>query len=149
MGEDLRNTAYCGLYCGDCIPSDETLFEAVEKLGKKLSELPLSRYAQVKARQNPVFEDYPTFVGVLDEMRKLRCKAPCREGGGHTECPVRSCAKAKGFLGCWECQKRGACELLAPLKDFHGEVISRNLEVIREYGPDDWSVKRGKHYPWE
>ena len=149
MGSDLRQTAYCGLFCGDCIPSNEALFDAVDELGRRLAELPVTRYAGLKAIKNPAFEDFPTFVGVLDEMRKIRCGKPCREGGGHTDCPVRDCAREKKYLGCWECDRRGECDLLAPLKEFHGAVIERNLEVIKRCGPDDWSARRGSHYPWD
>ncbi len=149
MASDFKKTAYCGLFCGDCIPSNEALFEAVDELGKRLTELPVTRYASLRAAKNPAFEDFPTFMGVLDEMRKIRCEKPCREGGGHTDCPVRDCAKGKGYLGCWECDSRRDCELLAPLKEFHGPVIEENLDTIRRCGPQDWSERRGKHYPWE
>lgn len=62
--------------------------------------------------------------------------------------PVRECARGKDYEGCWECGRRASCELLAPLKESHGETIEKNLEAIAELGPDGWSGKNGRHYPW-
>jgi Protein of unknown function (DUF3795) len=141
-------TAYCGLYCRDCIPSDAPLFQMVRELIELSSKLHLDRYAELKARTNDSFSDYPVFERVLSAIVALQCPGPCRHGGGKTDCPIRECARERHYEGCWECPERGECELLAPLKKFHGVTINRNLDAIEEHGPDDWADKRGPHYPW-
>jgi len=148
MAGDERFTAYCGLFCGDCIPARKSLFEVTGKLEDLLKELQFENYAELKVKTDGVFDDYPEFASVLSAIMKLQCPAPCREGGGKQDCAIRECARGKSYEGCWECDERSGCRLLAPLKEFHGETIEKNLEAIRENGPGGWSGKRGKHYPW-
>lgn len=41
MGGDRRYTAYCGLYCRDCIPAKAELFQKIRELEEVLIELGL------------------------------------------------------------------------------------------------------------
>jgi hypothetical protein len=50
MKSDREFTAYCG----DCIPSNQELFSAAEKLKEKLDEEQFDRYAALKSRSNRV-----------------------------------------------------------------------------------------------
>jgi hypothetical protein len=147
MPGDDRFTAYCGLYCKDCIPADPGLFQAIDKLEDMLDDLQLGKYAALKAKGSPAFADYPTFARVLHELKGLRCKALCTEGGCKEVCRIRDCVREKGLRGCWLCGKFEACELHEPLKTFHPALV-HNLRMINLYGPDDWSDKRGRHYNW-
>ena len=52
----------------------------------------------------------------------------------------------KQYEGCWECDDFKDCELLDYLKRIHS--IEHNLEMIREFGINNWADKRGKHYKW-
>jgi Protein of unknown function (DUF3795) len=146
--DQIGFTAYCGLFCRDCIPSQKRLFETIRELSQLASTLRLDKYAELKAHNNPSLKDYAIFERVLTELAGLECQAPCRHGGGKAECVIRDCAQARGFAGCWECSERPACNLLAHLKSFHGATIDSNLDTIKECGINDWSDKRGKHYPW-
>jgi hypothetical protein len=141
-------TAYCGLYCRDCIPSNTELFRAVRGLMELSSRLHLDKYAELKAMSNDSFRDFPVFFRMLSDITALQCPSPCRLGGGKEDCPIRECARARHYEGCWECPGHGECEQLAPLKKFHGKTIDRNLDAIEENGPDDWVDERGPHYPW-
>lgn len=113
-----------------------------------LSDLQFGTYAELKSTGNPIFKNYDTFSEVLAEINKLKCIAPCSEGGCKPDCGIRDCVKSKNYEGCWECARRSTCELLEPLKEHHGETIDHNLEMIKEHGLDNWSEKRGKHYTW-
>jgi hypothetical protein len=144
---DRRYTAYCGLYCRDCIPSDEGLFKSLDELRESLDSVGFDEYARLKARTNPKFNDYPVFRDVLEEIRKLKCVKYCRDGGCKPGCKVRECAIANGYEGCWECTAFKSCELLRPLKEFHPS-LEHNLETVRERGIDGWGAWRGKHYKW-
>ncbi|MGZ8892798.1 MAG: hypothetical protein ACXW1R_07705, partial [Halobacteriota archaeon] len=66
----------------DCIPSNVALFSALEQLETLLAALHFNDYARQKAQTNETLKGYPTFGDVLHEIKKLRCKAPCQEGGG-------------------------------------------------------------------
>lgn len=148
MESERDLTAYCGLYCLDCIPSKRALFAAVDELRALAGELGLERYAELKSRSDEALAQYPVFAAVLEKIAGLRCPAPCRLGGGKTSCAVRGCAQGRGLEGCWECPDRAGCGLLAPLRESHRGAIDRNLDAITEHGPEGWSRYRGKHYPW-
>jgi hypothetical protein len=148
MSDGRSLTAYCGLYCGDCIPSNTRLFELLEELREFAVELHLDSYAELISRRDGAFGDYPTFENMLTLLAGLRCHAPCRGGGGRSTCPIRKCALDHSFEGCWECPERRGCESLAPLRGFHCGTIDDNLDAIAEYGLDGWQDCRGKHYPW-
>ena len=108
-------TAYCGLYCRDCIPCRRTLFSLAGDLEAELAGARFEEYARLKTRANAAFADYPAFLGVLRAIRGLECRGPCRSGGGKAVCAVRDCVLARGLAGCWHCGESGTCGLLAPL----------------------------------
>jgi hypothetical protein len=93
MSESTDRTAYCGLYCGDCIPRDKRLFTAVEELKKALDEVQFDQYAYLRAQANGKLLDFPVFIRVLDEIEGIECKGPCATGGGKKVCIIRDCVK--------------------------------------------------------
>lgn len=146
MNSDKKFTAYCGLYCLDCIPSNEKLFKTLKELGILLEDIKFDKYAELKSKNNETFNNYPKFIDVLQEMKKLECISLCTEGGCKEDCKIRECVKEKQYEGCWECDDFKECELLDYLKEIHS--IEHNLEMINEYGIDNWADKREKHYKW-
>jgi hypothetical protein len=147
MPGDDRYTAYCGLYCKDCIPSNEKFFRIADELMDLLDELQFEEYAALKVKVSPEFTDYATFVRVLRGMKSIECKGLCTGGGCDKDCRIRICVREKELRGCWLCEKFEACELHESLKSFHPCLV-HNLRMIKQYGPDDWSDKRGRHYKW-
>ena len=150
--DQAHHTAYCGLFCPDCIRSNETLFRTVDEFRRQLRELRFSSYADMKASTGEdfrvdTFRDYPVFEQVLQAIADLRCAAPCRDEECVPNCQVRRCVLERGQLGCWECSDFRTCDILQPLRDFHGEAINHNLAIIKQYGPSGWSHKRAKPYP--
>ncbi|MCX6004975.1 MAG: DUF3795 domain-containing protein [Chloroflexi bacterium] len=156
MSEDADLTAYCGLYCRDCIPSKKELFTVIARLQELIKDLQLDKYAEVKAAQtywskaNKAFAKYHDFSEVLQAISGLECKVTCREGGGYkgSRCEVRNCAQSKNLKGCWECSEYKTCNLLAPLKNFHPN-LEYNLSLIKAEGIDNWAEKRKGHYRWD
>jgi hypothetical protein len=144
---EKKLTSYCGLYCADCIPSKQCLFESLQKFEQELGNLGFEKYAQLKAEKIPEFKKYSDFLEVLSAIKNLECKAPCRENGGYADCKIRSCAIGKGYEGCWECADFKNCELLLPIKEIHS-LLDCNLALIKRKGVDNWSTERGKHYSW-
>ncbi len=155
MSDDKRLTAYCGLYCRDCIPSKKELFSTAARLEDLLEDLHFDKYAQVKAEQsywskaNETFKKYQDFIQVLQAIRELECKVSCREGGGWkgAHCDVRNCALSKDLEGCWDCADYKTCQLLEPLKKFHPN-LEYHLSLIKSEGVENWSSKRKCHYRW-
>ena len=155
MKNDGQLTAYCGLYCGDCIPSKTKLYRLAARLEDLLKELKFDKYAELKAGHsywsdaNSAFKDYPRFISVLQAIRGLECKSSCRKSGGWKgdRCMVRNCAMEKGLYGCWECEQYKTCRHMEPLLKFHPN-LAHHLALIRKEGVDRWAAKRKEHYPW-
>lgn len=147
--QDREYTACCGLYCGDCIPMNQSLFEAAERFRRVLDGTQFEEYARFKSARNKTFESFGVFKEVLDAILTLQCDRTCPEGGGRSDCPIRNCARQKGLEGCWQCPSFENCELLAPLSACHGDTHRHNLRMVKQYGVANWSHKRGKHYLWQ
>jgi hypothetical protein len=145
---DEKFTAFCGLCCIDCIPSNCGFFHLVHNLEEVLSDLQFDEYARLKAERNPVFSEYQTFIKVLKEIESLKCSRPCREGGGKPECEVRNCVLGKGYSGCWECSDRRTCTKLDSLRLIHSN-LDYHLDLIGKYGPKSWFSERKAHYRWQ
>jgi len=148
MARDREFTAYCGLYCGDCIPFTAPLFDAAEKFSDELDKRQFDEYAKLKGRTNEVFNQYGIFRKVLSELATLRCTKTCFNNGGNPDCKIRNCARMKELEGCWECSGFEDCELLWP-SPYHGDTRKHNLRLIKEYGIENWADKRGRHYVWD
>ena len=143
-----KYTALCGLYCLDCIPSNEKLFSTIKELDTILSDVQFEKYAALKSQANPVYNDYTKFVEVMQEIAGLECIAPCTEGGCKANCQIIECVKSRKLAGCWECADSPECELLAPLKKIHPN-LEYHLGLINKYGTEDWIDKRSFHYWWQ
>jgi hypothetical protein len=146
MNQNKKYTAYCGLFCPDCIPSNKRLFKVLDELETLLIEIKFDKYAELKSKSSATFKDYSKFLNVLEEMKKLECKEVCTEGGCKEDCKIRKCVKEKQYEGCWECDDFKACQLLEHLKKIH--PIEHNLKMIKQHGVNNWTCKREKHYKW-
>jgi hypothetical protein len=152
MNDNRKYTAYCGLYCRDCIPSNNELFTLIDKLADTLDNLGFEHYAEFKSKRFKEFKNYGSFRRLLDEMKKLKCETNCFEGpvseyGCNKNCEMRECVVEKGIAGCWVCEDYKVCKKLEIHKHFH-PGMENNLDMIKEFGLDNWLDKKGKHYKW-
>jgi hypothetical protein len=153
MNKNRKYTAYCGLWCKDCIPSHSELFTLAAKFAEMLDALGFEHYAKFKSASVGELKNYDKFRKLLGEMGKLKCKTNCFEGpvsecGCNADCPMRQCVLEKNIAGCWECSSYKVCEKLEPHKKFHPSM-EHNLDMIKKYGLDKWLDKKGKHYQWD
>ena len=146
--ESTRYTAFCGICCLDCIPSDRQLFAAVAELKKRLSEVQFEKYAGLKSTRIEVFKAYPTFIDVLNSIAALECRTPCREGGGPADCAIRDCCLRKHYEGCWACSDNRTCPLLVRIKSIHANT-QYHLDLISKVGLENWLSQRRAHYSWD
>jgi hypothetical protein len=149
VANDREQTAYCGLYCGDCIPANQPLFDTAGRLKEQLEDCQFDKYAQLKSAKERTFDAYRTFREVLDAVLTLRCPKTCYLGGGNPDCAIRACARVKRLEGCWRCAGFETCELLKPMCAGHGDTVKHNLRMIRQHGVENWSHLRGRHYTWQ
>lgn len=147
-GENL--TAYCGLYCGDCIRYQSRASDMARNIVNELKETNFAEYAKVKKLQMPQMQGYETMINVLKAISEIKCETPCRLGGDGCggSCPVIQCITKKSLKGCWECDGFEKCSKLDFLKPFHGDAPLKNLRIIRQEGFESWAKHRNKCYPW-
>jgi len=148
MATDRERTACCGLYCGDCIPSNQSLFDTAAALRQQLEDCQFAEYARYKSASNRTFNAYEAFREVLDAIVTLRCPRTCFHGGGKPDCAIRLCAQGQRLEGCWQCTDFETCERLEPMSICHGDTVRHNLRMIRQHGVEHWSGARGRHYVW-
>ena len=143
-------TAYCGLYCGDCIRYQSKASDLANQLLNELDHHHFSDYSEIKKRHAKEFENYDAMVSLLNAVSKFSCEIPCRLGGDGCggSCEIVRCIKTKSYEGCWECNEFESCRKLEFLKPFHGEAPINNLRIIRECGIENWASQREKCYPW-
>jgi len=153
MTDNEKYTAFCGLYCKDCIPSNKELFATINKLATLLDTLGFEHYAKFKSTKVKELENYDVFRKLLTEMQKLECKSNCFEGpvsecGCNKNCEMRKCVIERKIAGCWECNAYKLCEKNKFHRIFH-PGMEHNLDMIKEFGVENWLDKKGQHYQWD
>ena len=142
-------TAYCGLYCGDCIRYKSKASQLARELKEELQRTQFEKYAEVKSKFVNAFKNYKECVEVLDAIADLQCNNTCRGGGCPTfKCKIIECCNTKGLEGCWECNKFENCKELDFLEPFHGDLSKKNLRKIKELGLEKWLKHREKFFKW-
>lgn len=143
-------TAYCGLYCGDCLRYRSKALGLAQDLLCELQAVQFDKYAEAKSASMKEFGHYEECCRVLDAMVSLRCDTPCRFGGDGCSgpCEIKRCVQAKKLDGCWECDEFERCSKFEFFGLFHGDTAKENLRKIKEYGLNSWARHRGKFYSW-
>ena len=148
--DQREQTSFCGLWCNDCIPSNERLFALTAELSQLLDDISFKSYAEYKSDKIKEFKHYDKFVEALKAFEKLHCYNHCYKGpvscsGCAPDCKIRMCVIKNSYEGCWQCQSFESCQHIADMKKMHPHIIE-NLKAIRTYGIKNWSKHRGKHY---
>ena len=148
--KDEGLTAYCGLYCGDCIRFRSRASDLCADLLDELKRSHFQEYSKVKRCHAKGLEHYESMITALEGISALKCEVPCRLGGDgcNGSCQITQCVKEKAIEGCWECTEFEGCDKFDFLKPFHGDAPLKNLRKIREFGIDSWAIYREKCYPW-
>ena len=149
--EEIELTAYCGLYCGDCIRYKSKAADLACDLISELEDIEFNKYAEVKSLSVKEFEHYKKCCEVLEAIAGLQCNNGCRVGGGCSTfaCKIVECCQRRGFEGCWQCGEFEKCEEFAFLELFHGDTPLQNLRKIKELGLSRWIEHRQKFYVWQ
>ncbi|MFC1944857.1 DUF3795 domain-containing protein [Chloroflexota bacterium] len=128
MSNATELTAYCGLYCADCIRYRSRASGLARDLLIELQNKEFNEYAKLRSSSKKQFdsvkqfENYKQCCEVLEAMVALQCHQPCRIGGGCStfSCGIFECCRMKGFEGCWQCDEFESCEKFEPLHSIHG-----------------------------
>ena len=155
--QEIELTAYCGLYCGDCIRYRSKAADLARALLDELQGEEWDKYAEFKSGSTKQFdavkqfEHYRECCEVLEAIIAVQCNNPCRVGGGCPtfSCKILDCCRKKGFEGCWQCDEFENCREFEFLKPLHGDTPVLNLRKIRELGLEKWTEHRYKCYVWQ
>ena len=102
-GEAFIKLSVCGLDCSRCVDYENS---EIKNLSSKLSELlnGYERIANLKAVNNPIFNEYPKFVKFLSHFTQGACGG-CRSN--NLKCPIdchaKTCYRNNGIEFCFEC----------------------------------------------
>ncbi|MBN2462240.1 MAG: DUF3795 domain-containing protein [Dehalococcoidia bacterium] len=143
-------TAYCGLYCGDCLRYRSKVTELARDLMSELQTVQFDKYAEVKSASVKELRHYEECRHVLEAIIELSCNTPCRSGGDGCSgpCEIKSCVQSKKLDGCWECDEFERCNKFEFFKPIHGDNTKENVRKIKEYGLSGWAKHRRKFYAW-
>ena len=135
--DDLALVAYCGLYCGDCFWHTGHVQRLAAALSAEISHSGYDHYARYVSRfaTGSGLKEFGRFQEVLAIMQVPFCTKACRDGGCDPKCGFRRCCRAKGYDGCWQCERFEKCPGLAQLKPIHGDGHLRNLRALKRRGP--------------
>jgi hypothetical protein len=148
--QDKVLTAYCGLYCGDCIRYKSKAADLSLELLNELKRVHFENYAKAKRSSVKELEGYAEMIKTIETISNLKCNTLCRLGGEGcvNPCQIKKCVTSKNLKGCWECNEFEECDKFEFLKPFHGDGPRKNLKKIKKYGLDNWSIHREKFYSW-
>ena len=155
--EEVELTAYCGLYCGDCIRYKSKAADLAREILGELQRTKFDKYAEMKSSSAKQFDTVEQFkyyrecCEVLEAIVGLQCNNPCRVGRGCPtfSCAILECCRKRRLEGCWQCDEFESCEKFEALKSFHGDGPQRNLKKIKELGLAKWAELRCKPYVWQ
>ncbi len=105
----MELTAYCGLYCGDCIRYRSKAADLARNLISELQEIQFDKYAEFKSGSTKQFDAVKQFelyrecCEVLEAIIALQCNNPCRVGGGCSTSPPQTNERNMRF-----CKRFGA-----------------------------------------
>lgn len=146
-----NGTAYCGIYCPDCIRYKNKYSKHASQLKAELKKIEFDKYAEIDTPFGANFRKYEKFTEVLNELVQSQCGNPCRAGGGCSgnPCKIMDCCISKSFEGCWECTELEECGKFDILQPRCGETPKNNIRMIKKHGIRNWVNQRGKFYIWQ
>ena len=149
---DLQNkTAYCGIYCPDCIHYKNKYNVYARQLKKEIERVEFDKYAEIDSPFGEQFKNFNEFIEVLNALSNTQCNKTCRVGGGcsGTPCKIMECCLSNNYEGCWECSKLDDCKKFYFLEPRCEEMPKNNIRKIKEHSIQNWIEVRDKFYIWQ
>lgn len=144
-------TAYCGIYCLDCIHFRNRYSEYARQLKDELEQIEFDQYAAIDSPFGAQFGKYDAFKEVLKVLAETQCDKTCRVGGGcsGTPCEIMECCVSRNYEGCWECSETDECDKFDFLQPRCGEMPKNNIRKIHKHDIQNWADMRDKFYIWQ
>ncbi len=149
--DSQNETAYCGIYCPDCIHYKNKYSIYARKLNLELENKEFAKYAEIDSPFGEQFQKYKEFTEVLKALSNTQCTKTCRVGGGCSgiPCKIMECCHSNGYDGCWECKESESCNKFDFLQPRCGEMPKKNIKKIKEHGIQNWVDSRHIFYIWQ
>ena len=149
--DSLNETAYCGLYCQDCMHYKNNFSIHAQRLVDELKKIEFREYAEINSGFKANLEKFGIFSDVLNTLAGIKCNKTCRVGGGCSgiPCQIMKCCLSKGYTGCWECYDIDPCDKFDILTPVCGKNPKNNLRLIKKHGVENWVDLRNKFYIWQ
>lgn len=144
-------TAYCGIYCPDCMLFKNGFSPAASKLLKELKDVDFNEYAKIQSPFGQDYTGYDKFTATLEALAGIQCNQTCRAGGGCSgkPCEIMKCCLAKDYEGCWDCEEVEGCEKFDFLTPRCGDMPKNNIRAIRKHGMQNWLAHKDHFYIWQ
>jgi len=141
MDEQLEFVACCGLYCGLC--AERT------RIPKHAAALQAAMAEEGWPYWGPTMPDFVEFWRFLQNLTEGGCPG-CRADGGYPQCPIRACARERGFDLCNLCPDF-PCRHIDPLAARYPTLLAdnRRLQAVglaRWLAEQEERVRRGVVY---
>lgn len=116
----------CGIVCWkDPVCHGDLMAETALKLGQQLHDSGIASWAsKVPGGSDIDFAQLNNSLEWIDTH--IRCRG-CEQGGGELSCPIKTCARKKGYELCSECPEVEECTKF----DFDGLQNYANLLKLR------------------
>ena len=113
----MNRIAYCGLDCEEC-----PVLVATRTNDDRLREKTARDWEK----------NYAEYIGKdhleSSEMNCEGCRSESLRFAGCAHCPIRACAVAKSFEGCWACDSYEACGMI---QGFHSHSQAARENTVR------------------
>lgn len=140
----MKDVAYCGLCCTDCMFYKSDITKQAEELIHSLRIANFKDYAEIKRKQADAREEvspfhfYSRFIEMLTWVSKRGCVQSCREGADNCglgkDCKIRQCVLSKQYEGCWECSLLDSCTNFSLLRAVCHNAPQNNSKYIKDIG---------------
>jgi hypothetical protein len=128
--------APCGLWCGSCAFGNGTIGEIAGDLKKLMKNYGIEGWG-------PKDINYGSLRKDLESIHELAACPGCLEGGGKTNCTIRSCATSKQIKECVECEANKSCKNRVFLNNMHSGALRVGMVVKDKKGNRSAFLKKG------
>lgn len=116
----------CGIACATCNLGNGTVAETAVDLKQKLQAYGVSKWAPQVPGGSDI--DFKELEKSLDWVHTYTRCFGCEQGGGPPDCPIRTCAKERGYELCSQCPDLQGCTKFDWLKDYAQQLKNKLKE---------------------
>jgi hypothetical protein len=120
----IDQMAPCGIVCASCNLGNGTVADTANDLQELLSFYSVREWASMLPGGSEV--DFDELASTLEWIAENVDCVGCERGGGPPDCPIKVCAKNRGFELCSECPDLEYCEKFEWLGEY-GEKLKTRL----------------------